>query len=224
MAKMLLASLILAIAAMDSTNAVQYEATNTANGTPGGTRFNDAIGLDFSKQVLASASSFIWGIFGQANDQDRKNVMLITLTIESMDGVAYTSNDGIHMSAEYIGNYTGDVRTEFAGVMYHEVTHVWQWNGAGNSPSGVIEGVADYVRLKAGYAPSHWVKPGGGSRWDQGYDVTARFFDYLNEQKNGFVAELNAMMKTGYSDDFFKQLLGKSVDDLWNEYKAQYGG
>ncbi|KAJ1700716.1 hypothetical protein LUZ63_000495 [Rhynchospora breviuscula] len=98
---------------------------------------------------------------------DRKSVNLITLIIESMSGVAYTSNNDIHFSADYIGNYSGDVKTEFNGVMYHEMTRVWQWNGQGKAPGGLIEGIADFVRLKANYAPSHWVKPGQGDRWDQ---------------------------------------------------------
>jgi len=34
------------------------------------------------------------------------------------------------------------------------------------------------------------------------------------------VAELNALMKDSYSDDFFVQLLGK--DQLWNGYKSLY--
>jgi hypothetical protein len=50
-------------------------------------------------------------------------------------------------------------------------------DGRGTANGGLIEGIADYVRLKAGYAPGHWVKPGQGDRWDQRYDVTARFLD-----------------------------------------------
>ncbi|WOL16881.1 hypothetical protein Cni_G25669 [Canna indica] len=208
-----------------ATNAVEYVATNNAVGTPGGDRFDSEIGLDYSKQVLAAASSFIWTTFQQPSEADRKPVQLITLIVESMDGVAYTnSNHEIHVSANYIAGYNGDVRTEIVGVLYHEATHVWQWNGAGAANPGLIEGIADFVRLKAGYAPGHWVGPGGGDRWDQGYDVTARFLDYCNDLMSGFVAQLNAKMKTGYSDDFFLQLLGKTVDQLWADYKAKYGG
>ncbi|KAF6137707.1 hypothetical protein GIB67_023641 [Kingdonia uniflora] len=96
-------------------------------------------------------------------------------------------------------------------------------NGNGQTPGGLIEGVADFVRLRAGYAPSHWMKAGGGDRWDQGYDVTAKFLDYCNSLKDGFIAELNKMMRTGYSNDFFVQLLGRTVDQLWSDYKAKYG-
>ena len=214
---------LLASATLDTARAVEYEVSNNAAGTPGGTRFDNEIGLDYSKQVLEAASSFIWSTFEQS-EGDRKDVQLITLVIETMDGVAYTSNNGIHVSANYIASYSGDVKTEITGVLYHEVTHVWQWNGKGAAPGGLIEGIADYVRLKAGYAPSHWVKPGQGDRWDQGYDVTAYFLDYCNSLKGGFVAQLNAMMKNGYSDNFFVELLGKTVDQLWSDYKAKYGG
>ncbi|KAA8545813.1 hypothetical protein F0562_020736 [Nyssa sinensis] len=109
-----------------------------------------------------------------------------------MDGVAYASNNEIH------------------------------WNGSGQTPGGLIEGIADFVRLKAGYAPAHWVQPGQGDRWDQGYDVTAHFLDYCNSLRNGFVAELNRKMRSGYDATYYVELLGKTVDQLWSDYKAKY--
>jgi hypothetical protein len=140
-----------------------------------------------------------------------------------MGGVAYAIDNEIHVSNDYIGNYSGDVRREITGVLYHEMAHIWQWNGNGQTPGGLIEGIADFVRLKANYAPSHWVQAGQGDRWDQGYDVTAKFLDYCNGLRNGFVAELNKKMKTGYSAQYFVDLLGKTVDQLWKDYKAKYG-
>lgn len=162
-------------------------------------------------------------MFQQNNPADRKNVQKVSLFVDDMDGVAYTSNNEIHLSARYVNSYGGDLRKEITGVLYHEMTHVWQWNGNGQANGGLIEGIADYVRLKANYAPSHWVKPGQGNKWDQGYDVTARFLDYCDSLRSGFVAELNKLMRNGYSDQFFVQLLGKTVNQLWTEYKAKYG-
>ncbi|KAI6678042.1 hypothetical protein NL676_038838 [Syzygium grande] len=89
-------------------------------------------------------------------------------------------------------------------------------------PGGLIEGIADFVRLRSGYVPGHWVGPGQGDRWDQGYDITARFLDYCNGLRKGFVAELNKKMRTGYSDSYFVDLLERSVDQLWKDYKAKY--
>ena len=218
-----LSFLVTLVIAMQGIYAVEYVVTNTAGNTPGGVRFNNEIGSEYSKKTLISAANFIWNLFQQNNAADRKNVPKVSLFIDDRDGVAFTSNNEIHVSARYINGYSGNVKTEITGVLYHESTHIWQWNGNGQStPGGLIEGIADYVRLKAGYAPSHWRKPGQGDRWDQGYDVTARFSDYCNSLRNGFVAELNKKLRNGYSANFFVELLGKNVDQLWKDYKAKY--
>ncbi|CAL4934100.1 unnamed protein product [Urochloa decumbens] len=216
------ASFLLALAAM--AGAVTFNATNAASNTTGGQRFDQAIGLAYANQVLSNASTFIWSTFNQTTPADRKPVDAVALVVADVGGVAFTSGDVITLSAPYVGNYSGDVKTEVTGVLFHETTHVWQWDGQGEANGGLIEGIADFVRLKAGYAPGHWKQPGQGDEWDQGYDVTARFLDYCDSLKPGFVALLNAKMKDGYSDDFFAQILGKNVQQLWQDYKAKYGG
>ncbi|KAK4706939.1 hypothetical protein R3W88_033500 [Solanum pinnatisectum] len=204
-------------------DAVDYSVTNTAANTPGGARFNRDIGAQYSQQTLAAATSYIWNTFQQQNPPaDRKNVPKVNLFIDDTSGVAFAINNEIHVSARYIQGYSGDVKREITGVLYHESAHIWQWNGNGKAPGGLIEGIADYVRLKAGLGPSHWVKPGQGDRWDQGYDVTAQFLSYCNSLRNGFVAQLNKKMRNGYSNQFFVDLLGKTVDQLWSDYKAKY--
>lgn len=219
--RFLLSSLVI-LAALTGIHGVEYVVTvNTGNST-GGVRFYNDIGMEYSMKTLVCATEFIWGLFQQNNPADRKDVQKVSLVIENTDGIAYAENGEIHVNANYIGNFSGDVKRELTGVLYHEMTHIWQWNGNGRTPGGLIEGTADFVRLKANYAPSHWVKPGQGDRWDNGYDVTARFLDYCNSLRNGFVAELNKKMRSGYSADFFVELLGKTVDQLWTDYKAKY--
>ena len=125
--------------------------------------------------------------------------------------------------SQYVANYQGDVKNEITGVLYHEMTHVWQWNGNNAAPSGLIEGIADYVRLTAGLAPSHWVTPGSGDKWDQGYAVTAYFLQYCDSVTSGFVAKMNSKLRDGWDLGFFNDITGKSVDQLWSDYKAKYG-
>ncbi|KAM0012814.1 hypothetical protein Hdeb2414_s0047g00747871 [Helianthus debilis subsp. tardiflorus] len=217
--------LMLILAVLPQTFAmVEYNITNTAAQTLGGIRYENQIGFKYAKHTLKSSNLFIWRIFQQRNKAERANVTLVHLSIDDMDGVAYCEDDEIHVSTNYIAGYEGDLLKEFSGVIYHEMTHVWQWSGNGSTPSGLIEGIADFVRLKAGYIPSHWVKPGQGDKWDQGYDVTARFLDYCEglDSGFGFVAELNKKMRYAYSVDYFVDLLGKTVDQLWSDYKAAY--
>ncbi|KAL4615325.1 hypothetical protein ACB092_07G115500 [Castanea dentata] len=191
-----LVTLLVVIQGIHADFAVEYVANNTAWNTPGGVRFNNQIESEYSKQTLISATYFIWSLFHENTDADRMFLPKVILFIDDIDGVAYAINNQIHVSARYINGYSGDVRTEITGVV----------------PGGLIEGIADYVRLKAGFAPSHWMKPGQGDRWDHGYDVTALFLDYCNSLRYGFVAELNKKLRTGYS----------SVDQLWSDYKSKY--
>ncbi|KAL6531773.1 hypothetical protein OROMI_028136 [Orobanche minor] len=221
----LIFSIVAILSATRGIMAVDYTVNNTAAKTAGGGRFDREIGKIYTRDTMDASTKFIWKLFQQTSAADRKStVKKVGLFIDDMKGVAYTSGDQIHVSARYINSYTGNVKTEFTGVLYHEMTHVWQWNGNGRAPGGLIEGIADYVRLKAGYAPGHWVKPGEGDKWDHGYDVTARFLDYCNGLRKDFVAELNKKMRIGYSDRYFADLLGpKTVDQLWKDYKAKYG-
>ncbi|CAA7058630.1 unnamed protein product [Microthlaspi erraticum] len=213
--------------AVSLVNAVDYAVVDNTGDSAGGRRFRGEVGgASYATQTLGAATDFTWRLFQQTNNpSDRRSVTKITLFMENTNGVAYNSNSGseIHFNVGHLASISVDVKREFTGVVYHEVVHSWQWNGAGRAPGGLVEGIADYVRLKAGYAPGHWVGPGRGDRWDQGYDVTARFLDYCNDLRNGFVAELNKKMRSGYSDGFFVDLLGKDVNQLWREYKAKYG-
>ncbi|GLJ24731.1 hypothetical protein SUGI_0472820 [Cryptomeria japonica] len=205
-----------------ASEALVFAFSNHAQGTTGGNRFDQEIGQSGAFEIMDSSTKFIWNTFHQNSAADRKNVDKVTLIVESMDGVAYTSADEIHLSSDYVGNYGGDVKAEIRGVLYHEMTHVWQWNGQGKAPGGLIEGIADYVRLTAGLAPSHWVKPGTGDKWDHGYDVTAYFLQYCDSIRSGFVADINAKMASGWDLGFFNDLTGKSVDQLWSDYKSKY--
>ncbi|CAN0846225.1 Basic secretory protease (Fragments) [Linum grandiflorum] len=215
----LLLAVVLISTSTQTTVAVEFSVTNRAAGTPGGARFDRELGVDYSRQLLSKATKFIWATFRQNNPADRKPVKRVSLFIDDIDGVAYVTNNGeIHAS----GRWNFNLKTDFEGVIYHELANVWQWNGKGRASANLTEGIADFVRLKANLAPYYWVKPGEGDQWDEGYDVTARFLDYCEGLRSGFVAELNKKMRGGYSDGFFRELTGKSVDQLWRDYKAKY--
>ncbi|GJZ69652.1 hypothetical protein Tco_0633202 [Tanacetum coccineum] len=207
-------------------SAMDYFVTNEAASTPGGIRFDKEIGIPYTKQIMGTSIDFIWHtVFQQNSPYDQKPLDSVSIYIVEYEGVAVAwGNNNINISSIFLQGAEGDLKWIFTSVFYHEMTHVFQWNGEGRAPSGLMEGVADYTKLKAGYAQDQgFAKPGQGDSWDQGYDVTARFLEYCDEIVPGFVASLNKLMRFDFDVKFFEYLTGKPVDQLWIEYKAKYG-
>jgi hypothetical protein len=77
----------------------------------------------------------------------------------------------------------------------------------------------DYVRLRAGLPPPHW-KRSAGDKWDAGYDTTAYFFDWIEEEcGEGTVRSLNKAMKDRkYVESIFEEVTGRGVEKLWKIY------
>lgn len=155
----------------------------------------------------------------------------VTLILQPMDGVAYTigtqASDGakeIHFSLDYISRISADrLKDEIAGVLVHELVHCFQYNGLNTCPSGLIEGVADWVRLKAGLAPPHWKRSTDGG-WAAGYEKTAFFLEWLDttrgDGKGGVVRGMNEWLRENkYEEErFWTECVGEEVGGLWDEY------
>ncbi|MCJ1482774.1 hypothetical protein MMC06_002940 [Schaereria dolodes] len=160
----------------------------------------------------------------------------VTLILRKMPGVAYTTgtdldNDHkeIHFSLDYIARIPSDPpmrrREEIAGVLVHEMVHCYQWNGLGTAPGGLIEGIADFVRLRVGLNPPHWKKESGGD-WDAGYQHTGYFLDWLESRYGeGSVHKINEALKSKKyeEEEFWKGLFGTGIGELWKEYTAHIG-
>ena len=161
----------------------------------------------------------------------------ITLVLRPMDGVAYTTGSDldddhkeIHFSLNYIANVPSEPakrqQEEIAGVLVHEMVHAWQWNAFGTAPGGLIEGIADFVRLRANLSPPHWKKEAGGD-WDAGYQHTGYFLDWIEDKfGKGSVVKVNEKLRVGpYEEkEFWNSLFGKTVDRLWAEYSEKLRG
>ncbi|KAJ5917685.1 hypothetical protein N7466_011239 [Penicillium verhagenii] len=183
----------------------------------------------------------------------------VTLFLRDFGGVAYTTGSEldddhkeIHFSLPYIQQCTSgpsakaDPLHELLGVLTHELVHCYQHTAPPQSqtvkgreiprpPGGLIEGIADFVRLKAGLEPPHWKKPKSAAEraknWDAGYQETAYFLAWIEDvwAEKGAVGRLNhRLLEVGYlgegkdkeqgEDGFWKGLFGREVDDLWDEY------
>jgi len=145
-----------------------------------------------------------------------------------MGGVAYTTGKDIdddhkeiHLSTDYIAKIPKERRKkEMLGVLRHEMVHCWQWAARGTCPGGLIEGIADWVRLKSGLVPPHWTQESDGD-WDAGYQHTAYFLDYLEQRfGDGTVVKINERLRdrTYHEVDFWEMCCGRRVEKLWKEY------
>ncbi|CAN1289281.1 Basic secretory protease (Fragments) [Linum perenne] len=210
---------------------IQYVVTNNAHDTAGGVLFDVAVGEVYAKRAMLEATNMAWRVLNQFYvPLGRRPVQKIELVVERFNFdnsnnhiVAYIINgSSIHIDTTYFETYHGDLRREITGIVYNQVATILEWNGNGEAPAGLTSGIADYVRMKGGYERSGWVGLGDGERWDSGYDVTARFLGYCNKLKRGFIGELNAKMRNGYTVGYFVDILGKTVDQLWFDYKTMY--
>ncbi|KAF2472918.1 BSP-domain-containing protein [Lindgomyces ingoldianus] len=158
----------------------------------------------------------------------------ITLVLRSMGGVAYTTgldidddHKEIHFSTDYINGVPEHrQKEEMQGVIVHEMVHCWQHNALGSAPGGLIEGIADWVRLKAGFAPPHWKRMTSGE-WDAGYEKTGYFLEWL-ESGHGvdIVRRINeGLRECRYEEgEFWGKCCGKGVEELWEEYQKSLKG
>ncbi|XXG99006.1 hypothetical protein Hte_005339 [Hypoxylon texense] len=156
----------------------------------------------------------------------------VTVILRDMDGVAYTTGSDldpdhkeIHFSLRYIASISPATPSrraaEIAGVVTHELVHCYQWNGRGAAPGGLIEGVADWVRLQCDLAPPHWRRE-AAAKWDAGYQHTAYLLQYFEERfGGGTVRRINEKLRHDKYEEkaFWTELLGRPIEQLFDDYK-----
>ncbi|KAI9879295.1 MAG: hypothetical protein M1830_008946 [Pleopsidium flavum] len=197
--------------------------------TPGAQDFFSSVN---ALQALQSAvTSVLTHLYPSAPTTPTPGTRSVTLVLRSMDGVAYTTGKDIdddhkevHFSTSYIEKIPAErKKDEILGVITHEMVHCWQWNAQGTAPGGLIEGVADWVRLKAGLAPPHWKREAGGD-WDAGYQHTGYFLDFLEgKYGEGSVRRVNDNLRDcKYEEEkFWNGIFGHHVGNLWEEYEKK---
>ncbi|GAB1742787.1 hypothetical protein NU219Hw_g8497t1 [Hortaea werneckii] len=165
----------------------------------------------------------------------RPGTRSVTIILRQYPGLAYTTGSDldddhkeIHINLDYILRVGAErARHEVLGVICHELVHCFQWNAGGSCPGGLVEGMADYVRLNAGLAARHWKREAGG-QWDAGYQHTGFFLQWLEERFGaGTVRRLNGCLRVGRYDEervFGECCQGRRVGELWREYREELQG
>ncbi|ORX80373.1 BSP-domain-containing protein [Anaeromyces robustus] len=124
---------------------------------------------------------------------------------------------------------------EIKGVLTHELVHVWQYS-CKDIPSNLKEGIADAVRLNAGYPAKHWVEKSipvdapesERTPWARGYEKAGFFLDWIQKNYNNteefkdlsFISALNKQCKHKYSDNEIKSITGYNIDELFISYQT----
>lgn len=151
------------------------------------------------------------------NSNTAKNVIFII--DPEYKGVAATAGHIVRFNPEWFHKHPGDI-----DVVTHEVMHIVQDYGDSNGPGWITEGIADYVRFKLGVdnEGAGWKLPDYSSKqnYDNSYRITARFFVWIESKyRKDFVQKMDNVMRThAYTPSIWKNLTGKTVDELWNEY------
>ncbi|WP_062058217.1 basic secretory protein-like protein [Aquimarina longa] len=122
-----------------------------------------------------------------------------------------------------------ELKAEIGGTLTHEVTHAYSHEPknagtyeTGQNFFGFIEGIADFVRFKEGYSTLADIDIDQTHKWLKGYNGSAFFINWLNDNYTDFAYKFNKSAKTIDPWTFkaaTEQIVpGKTIDQLWNEY------
>ncbi|ORZ33935.1 hypothetical protein BCR44DRAFT_1437337 [Catenaria anguillulae PL171] len=136
-----------------------------------------------------------------------------------MPGVADTSNPTpttatLRYSTLYLAHVfktratPADAVREFYGVLVHELVHAYQGNGNGTAPWAWIEGVADWVRLRAGLPAMHWRRK---------VEREVGWREVVQEMNRRLI------MDEWRGEDMWVEQTGREACELWGEYCAYFG-
>jgi len=137
------------------------------------------------------------------------------------NGIAAAGGGVIRFNPGWFKKNPGDI-----DIVTHEGMHLVQAYPANAGPGWITEGIADYVRFVDGVDNSgaNWKLPDlkPEHHYENAYRITARFFYWLETKvKKGTMVKLDkAMREKKYDPSFWEKQTGKSLDTLWNTYKA----
>lgn len=162
----------------------------------------------------------------------------VVYTVNTVDdGAADTRGTGV-ANKLLITMYYGFLKSSGTGgldCITHELTHVVQENyntGYGgedtdDNGSWIVEGMTDYSRYVFGMYPSDFELPAysKSQSYTDSYRVTARFFIWIEENIcPTFAEQMNeALRSERYSSQFFNEITGYGLKELWAMYDADAG-
>jgi hypothetical protein len=203
------------------TPTLEFENRDT---TAQGQLFTDAV-PDPSDIVWPAAHATCRLLYRSASEV--RVVSKLSLVVEDYAGIAGTAGNTIHLSTRYLKTEADrgiDLRQEITGILHFATALAYENQNSRTdlgAPGWLIVGVADFVRLEAGYHDLSERTKGGN--YDSSSQATAFFLDYLLGKSPSIVVDLNsrfAATAPAWNDDVFVTLLGSDLDSLWAEYQG----
>lgn len=155
-----------------------------------------------------------------SKEYNQKTAKAVIFVIDTAyKGVAAASANQIVFSSAYMSSHPKDI-----DVVTHEAMHVVQDYGNSVGLGWLTEGIADYARFKYGVANSgaQWSLPAfnAGQSYENSYRIAARFLVWAEKSaKPGLVKALSIQLTNrSYTDQSWKNLTGKTLDELWKAY------
>ena len=159
----------------------------------------------------------------------------ITILIRPGDGVAAAGGSRITANSTWLKR---ELNGEAVGALVHEVVHVVQQYGgrrrdpeAKRPPGWLVEGIPDYIRFFKYEPQNHgadliWLMGGRRNQtlnYDGMYRISANFLNYVVEnygKDTNLIAKVNAACRQGkYTDEIWRELTGKALTELNDEWK-----
>lgn len=161
-----------------------------------------------------------------------------TVTIRPGNGVAATGGTHVTANSNWLKR---ELNREGIGALLHEEVHVvQQYGGRRRSdpasprvrpPGWLVEGIPDYIRWFLYEPQSHGAdaayfktRRSLSLRYDGLYRISANFLNYVVEHYDpdkNLITKVNAVCRQGkYSDDIWKELTGKTLLELNDEWKT----
>jgi hypothetical protein len=185
---------------------------------------NNAKDLDSALKKRMIATFFkVYPVLAETYNKNTAKEVVFSIDT-AYKGVAATGGGKIIYNPEWFKKHPGDI-----DVVTHEIMHIIQDYGNGGGPGWLTEGIADYVRYKFGVdnAGANWSLPAFKTEhsYKNAYRITARFLNWLELNGNkGIVVKLDlAMRNHTYTNDIWKTITGKTIDELWMAYAANPG-
>ena len=159
-----------------------------------------------------------------------------TMVIRPGEGVAATGRGRVTANSTWLKR---ELNGEAVGALLHEEVHVVQRYGGGRrnnpdykpTPGWLTEGIPDYIRWFLYEPQSHGAdviffrtRQNPNLNYDGLYRLSANFLNYVVEnygKDKNLITKVNAACREGkYTDDLWKELTGKSLPELNDEWKA----